>query len=133
MPATELQLPLESTQQQVKGLPVGYFVLAGLLVASFDISQQFSSQYPLVGLLPLVIVAAHLTLWFTLLSRRRQYIRAVWRSPRARMLGHTAGRRSRPTPVGPDPADRQRGAAAQLRTLDHGVGPDGADHNRRMV
>ncbi|GAA1707238.1 hypothetical protein GCM10009765_65910 [Fodinicola feengrottensis] len=86
MPATELQLPLESTQQQVKGLPVGYFVLAGLLVASFDISQQFSSQYPLVGLLPLVIVAAHLTLWFTLLSRRRQYIRAVWRSPRARML-----------------------------------------------
>jgi hypothetical protein len=74
------------TQQQVRGLPVWYFVLAGLLVASFDISQQFSSDYPLIAALPLAFVAVHLTLWFTLLSRRRQYIRSVWRSSRARLL-----------------------------------------------
>ncbi|HEX4226523.1 MAG TPA: hypothetical protein VHZ97_29435 [Pseudonocardiaceae bacterium] len=76
----------DPTEPQVKGLPAWYFLLAGLLVASFDISQQFSSRYPLVGLLPLAILAVHLTLWFTLLSRRRQYIRSVWRSPRARLL-----------------------------------------------
>jgi hypothetical protein len=73
-------------QQQVKGLPAWYFVLAGLLVASFDVSQQFSSKYPLVAILPVAIAAVHLTLWFTLLSRRRRYIRSVWRSPRARLL-----------------------------------------------
>jgi hypothetical protein len=73
-------------RQQVRGLPVWYFVLAGLLVASFDISQQFSAKYPLIGLVPLAFAAVHLTLWFTLLSRRRQYIRSVWRSPRARLL-----------------------------------------------
>jgi hypothetical protein len=76
----------DATQQQVRGLPPWYFALAGLLVASFDISQQFRSNYPLIGILPLVIAAAHITLWFTLLSRRRQYIRSVWRSPRARLL-----------------------------------------------
>jgi hypothetical protein len=32
------------------------------------------------------IGAVHITLWFTLLSRRRKYIRSVWRSPRARLL-----------------------------------------------
>lgn len=73
-------------QQQVRGLPAWYFVLAGLLVASFDISQQFSAKHPLVAALPLVLVAVHVTLWFALLSRRRQYIRSVWRSPRARLL-----------------------------------------------
>lgn len=73
-------------QQQVRGLPAWYFVLAGLLVASFDISQQFRSNYPLIAALPLAIAAVHITLWFTLLSRRRQYIRSVWRSPRARLL-----------------------------------------------
>lgn len=73
-------------RQQVEGLPAWYFVLAGLLVASFDISEQFRSDYPLLAVLPLVLIAVHLTLWFGLLSRRRQYIRSVWRSPRARLL-----------------------------------------------
>lgn len=86
MVTTDRRPQPELAQQQVRGLPVWYFVLAGLLVASFDISQQFSAQRPLIGLIPLVLVAAHLTLWFTLLSRRRQYIRSVWRSPRARLL-----------------------------------------------
>lgn len=72
--------------QPVKGLPGWYFALAGLLVASFDISEQFSSDHPLIRALPLVIAAVHVALWFTLLSRRRQYIRSVWRSPRARLL-----------------------------------------------
>lgn len=70
----------------VKGLPAWYFALAGLLVASFDISQQYSANHPLIRALPLAIAAVHLTLWFTLLSRRRPYIRSVWRSPRARLL-----------------------------------------------
>lgn len=86
MVATDQRPRHALAQQQVRGLPVWYFVLAGLLVASFDISQQFSPSYPLIGLLPLVLVAVHLTLWFTLLSRRRRYIRSVWRSPRARLL-----------------------------------------------
>lgn len=73
-------------QQQVRGLPAWYFVLVGLLVASFDISQQFRSNHPLIAALPLPIAAVHITLWFTLLSRRRQYIRSVWRSARARLL-----------------------------------------------
>lgn len=55
-------------------------------MASFDISEQFSSAYSLIRLLPLVILAVHLTLWCTLLSRRRKYLRSVWRSPRARLL-----------------------------------------------
>lgn len=77
------QRPVE---QRVRGLPAWYFVLAGLLVASFDLSEQFRSNHPLVAALPLVLVAVHVTLWFALLSRRRRYIRAVWRSPRARLL-----------------------------------------------
>ncbi len=86
MVTTEQRQHQDTAQQQVKGLPAWYFVLAGLLVASFDISEQFRSSYPLIGILPLVIAAVHITLWFTLLSRRRQYIRSVWRSPRARLL-----------------------------------------------
>ncbi|HEY4019826.1 MAG TPA: hypothetical protein VGM75_14125 [Pseudonocardiaceae bacterium] len=86
MVTTEQRAAQSSTEQQVKGLPAWYFGLAGVLVASFDISQQFSSGYPLIRILPLVIGAVHITLWFTLLSRRRQYIRSVWRSPRARLL-----------------------------------------------
>ncbi len=76
----------EPARQQVRGLPVWYFVMAGLLVASFDISQQFASRHPLIAVLPLAFAAVHVTLWFTLLSRRRQYLRSVWRSPRARLL-----------------------------------------------
>jgi len=81
------QRPVQNpTKQPVRGLPAWYFGLAGLLVASFDISEQFRSNHPLVAALPLVLIAVHLTLWFGLLSRRRQYIRSVWRSPRARLL-----------------------------------------------
>lgn len=76
----------DPAQPQVKGLPVWYFFMAGLLVASFDISQQFSQGHPWIGLLPVAFVLVHITLWFTLLSRRRRYIRSVWRSPRARLL-----------------------------------------------
>ncbi|GIH17701.1 hypothetical protein [Rugosimonospora africana] len=86
MVTTEQGPPHNAAQQQVRGLPAWYFVLAGLLVASFDISQQFRSNYPLVAALPLVLLAVHITLWFVLLSRRRQYIRSVWRSPQARLL-----------------------------------------------
>jgi hypothetical protein len=86
MVTTEQRPDQDTAQQQVKGLPAWYFALAGLLVASFDISQQFRSNYPLIGMLPLVIAAVHITLWFTLLSRRRRYIRSVWRSSRARLL-----------------------------------------------
>ncbi|MFD5827324.1 hypothetical protein [Lentzea sp. NPDC060358] len=71
---------------QVEGLPVWYFVLAGSLVASYDISQQFGSAYPLVAALPLVLAVAHIALWFTVLSRRREFIRSVWRSKQARLL-----------------------------------------------
>ena len=86
MVTTDQRQQQDPARPQVKGLPVWYFVLAGLLVASFDISQQFRSDYPLMRLVPLVLLAVHLTLWFTLLSRRRQYIRSVWRSRRARLL-----------------------------------------------
>lgn len=86
MVTTDQRLPDNPAQQQVRGLPTWYFCLAGLLVASFDISQQYSSNHPLVRALPLAILAVHVTLWFTLLSRRRRYLRAVWRSGRARLL-----------------------------------------------
>jgi hypothetical protein len=86
MVTTTQSPPEQPAQQQVRGLPAWYFVLAGILVASFDISQQFSSKYPLIAALPLALGAVHITLWFTLLSRRRRYIRSVWRSPRARLL-----------------------------------------------
>src|SRR5690349_13885317 len=71
---------------RIDGLPGWYFVLAGLLVASNDLSLQFSDRYAWVALLPLVLVAVHLVLWFTMLSRRRRYLRAVWRSKRALVL-----------------------------------------------
>lgn len=81
------QEPAQSpVRQQVRGLPTWYFLLAGLLVASFDITEQFRSNHPLIAALPLVLIAVHVTLWFALLSRRRRYIRSVWRSPRARLL-----------------------------------------------
>ncbi|MEV6443175.1 hypothetical protein [Amycolatopsis sp. NPDC051716] len=70
----------------IEGLPGWYFVLVGLLVASNDLSRQFSDRYGWVALLPLVLVAVHLTLWFTLLSRRRRYLRSVWRSKQALAL-----------------------------------------------
>jgi hypothetical protein len=74
-------------EKQVEGLPVWYFVLAGSLVASFDIGQHFSTSHPtFAAALPLVLVTAHVTLWFTVLSRRREFIRSVWRSKQARLL-----------------------------------------------
>ncbi|MEV7094841.1 hypothetical protein AB0M80_18585 [Amycolatopsis sp. NPDC051045] len=71
---------------EIEGLPGWYFVLVGLLVASNDLTRQFSDTHSWVALLPLVLVAVHLTLWFTLLSRRRRYLRAVWRSKQALAL-----------------------------------------------
>jgi uncharacterized membrane protein len=71
---------------KIEGLPGWYFVLVGLLVASNDLSLQFSDRYGWVVFLPLVVLAVHLTLWFTLLSRRRRYLRAVWRSKQALAL-----------------------------------------------
>ncbi|MDQ7803101.1 hypothetical protein Q5425_05135 [Amycolatopsis sp. A133] len=70
----------------IEGLPGWYFVLVGLLVASNDLSVQFRDRYGWVAFLPLVLLAVHLTLWFTLLSRRRRYLRAVWRSKQALAL-----------------------------------------------
>lgn len=74
------------TPQPVTGLPIWYFVLAGALVASYDISAQFSAGQPWIALLPLVLLAVHLTLWTTVLGRRREFLRQVWRSPSARLL-----------------------------------------------
>ncbi|WP_290054661.1 hypothetical protein [Amycolatopsis solani] len=71
---------------KIEGLPGWYFVLVGLLVASNDLSLQFSDRHSWVAVLPLVLVAVHLTLWFTLLSRRRKYLRAIWRSKQALAL-----------------------------------------------
>ncbi|WP_410671679.1 hypothetical protein [Amycolatopsis sp. cmx-4-68] len=71
---------------KIEGLPGWYFVLVGLLVASNDLSLQFSDRYHWVVFLPVAILAVHLTLWFTLLSRRRRYLRAVWRSKQALAL-----------------------------------------------
>lgn len=73
----------ETRRGTIEGLPGWYFVLVGLLVASNDFSLQFSDRHPWVVYLPLALVAVHLTLWFTLLSRRRKYLRAVWRSKQA--------------------------------------------------
>lgn len=86
MTVTDRQLPHDAAPQPVRGLPIWYFGMAGLLVASFDIGQQFGAQHPLIKALPLALAAVHITLWCTLLSRRRRYIRSVWRSPRARLL-----------------------------------------------
>ncbi|MEV6823749.1 hypothetical protein [Amycolatopsis sp. NPDC051102] len=75
-----------ATGERVEGLPGWYFVLIGLLVASTDLSQQFSDRHSWVALLPVALVAVHLTLWFTLLNRRRKYLRAIWRSRQALVL-----------------------------------------------
>jgi hypothetical protein len=71
---------------KIEGLPGWYFLLVGLLVAGNDLSLQFSDRHAWVALLPLVLVAVHLALWFTMLSRRRRYLRAVWRSKQALAL-----------------------------------------------
>lgn len=71
---------------KIEGLPGWYFLLVGLLVASNDLSLQFSDRYHWVAFLPIALLAVHLTLWFTLLSRRRKYLRAVWRSKQALAL-----------------------------------------------
>jgi len=77
---------VEPTETAVRGLPAWYFVLVGLLVGSADISRQFSDRYPAVAVVPLALAAVHVVLWFTLLSRRRKYIRSILRSGRARIL-----------------------------------------------
>ncbi|MFI5611941.1 hypothetical protein [Amycolatopsis sp. NPDC051903] len=77
---TEVRRP---PRGEVKGLPVWYFALAGLLVASNDIATQFSDRYAWVALLPLVLLLVHVVLWSTMLSRRRQYLKAVWRRKQA--------------------------------------------------
>jgi hypothetical protein len=82
----ETEVAVETRQGKIEGLPGWYFVLVGLLVASNDFSLQFADRYSWVVYLPLALVAVHLTLWFTLLSRRRKYLRAVWRSKQALAL-----------------------------------------------
>jgi hypothetical protein len=73
-------------RRSVRGLPLWYLVLAGVLVASYDICQEFPPGNPARTLLPLGIVALHLGLWFGVLRRRMGYTRAVLRSPKARVL-----------------------------------------------
>jgi hypothetical protein len=68
----------------VQGLPLWYLVLAGVLVASYDISHEFPS--PARTLVPLGILLLHLVLWGSVLRRRMAYTRAVLRSPRTRLL-----------------------------------------------
>ncbi|WP_326835522.1 hypothetical protein VSH64_11440 [Amycolatopsis rhabdoformis] len=70
-------------QGRITGLPAWYFVLVGLLAASGDLTAQFQDKYPWIAVLPLAIVGVHLLLWSTMLARRRQLLRAVWRRKRA--------------------------------------------------
>jgi hypothetical protein len=72
--------------QRIQGLPWWYLVLAGALVASFDISQEFPSGSPARGSVPVAILLLHLVLWVSVLRRRMRYTRAVLRSPRTRLL-----------------------------------------------
>ncbi|GAB3842414.1 hypothetical protein ACFPIJ_42820 [Dactylosporangium cerinum] len=72
--------------QRIQGLPVWYLVLAGALVASYDISHEAPSGSPARGLLPVGILLLHLVLWVSVLRRRMRYTRAVLRSPRTRVL-----------------------------------------------
>jgi hypothetical protein len=65
---------------------VWYLVLAGVLVASYDISQEVPSGSPARGLVPLGILLLHLVLWVSVLRQRMRYTRAVLRSPRTRLL-----------------------------------------------
>ncbi|WP_433618573.1 hypothetical protein ACQP2P_21550 [Dactylosporangium sp. CA-139114] len=76
----------ERPDQRIQGFPVWYLVLAGVLVASFDISQEFPSGSPARRLVPLGILLLHLVLWVSVLRRRMRYTRAVLRSPRTRLL-----------------------------------------------
>jgi uncharacterized membrane protein len=71
---------------RVEGLPLWYFVMAGLLVASQDISTEFTDRYEWVSYIPLGLVLVHLVLWFTVFRRRARYWKAVLRSPAARLL-----------------------------------------------
>src|SRR5689334_18348343 len=68
------------------GFPVWYVVLAGVLVASFDISHEFPSDSPARRLVPLGILLLHLALWASVLRQRMRYTRAVLRSARTRLL-----------------------------------------------
>ncbi len=77
---------VDQLDQRIQGLPVWYLVLAGVLVASYDISQEFPSGSPARGLVPVGILLLHLVLWVTVLRRRMRYTRAVLRSPRTRLL-----------------------------------------------
>jgi hypothetical protein len=77
---------IDQPDRQIQGLPVWYLVLAGALVASFDISHEFPSGSPARRLVPLGILLLHLVLWVSVLGRRMRYTRAVLRSPRTRLL-----------------------------------------------
>ncbi|MEV6930285.1 hypothetical protein AB0M46_38185 [Dactylosporangium sp. NPDC051485] len=78
--------PADRLDQRIQGLPVWYLVLAGVLVASFDISHEFPSGSPARGLVPSGILLLHLVLWVSVLRRRMRYTRAVLRSSRTRLL-----------------------------------------------
>ncbi len=77
---------VDQPDQPIQGLPVWYLVLAGALVASFDISQEFPRGSLARGLVPLAVLLLHLVLWVSVLRRRMRYTRAVLRSPRTRLL-----------------------------------------------
>ena len=77
---------VDRPDQRIQALPGWYLVLAGVLVASFDISHEFPSGSPARGLVPLGILLLHLVLWVSVLRRRMRYTRAVLRSPRTRLL-----------------------------------------------
>ncbi|MGW4489656.1 hypothetical protein ACWEOE_38205 [Amycolatopsis sp. NPDC004368] len=70
-------------QGRIAGLPAWYFVLVGLLAASGDFTAQFQDRYPWVALLPLAVLGVHAVLWSTMLMRRRQLLRAIWRRKQA--------------------------------------------------
>jgi hypothetical protein len=76
----------DQPDRPIQGLPGWYLVLAGALVASYDISHEFPSGSPARGLVPLGILLLHLVLWISVLRRRMRYTRAVLRSPRTRLL-----------------------------------------------
>ncbi len=80
------QSPPAGSAEEIQGLPMWYFVLAGLLAGSVDISRQFEDSHPWVAALPLVLVGVHFLLWLAVLRRRMKYVRAVWRSPKALAL-----------------------------------------------
>ena len=81
-----MTVTVDRPDERIQALPVWYLVLAGALVASFDISQEFPSGSPARRLVPLGIVLLHLVLWVSVLRRRMRYTRAVLRSPRTRLL-----------------------------------------------